>query len=168
MAGGAIARAATAILQAIFTLYSKRQNMTLLTHAQRETDVQSVSRRMTKWMDRVFALNYHKFCPAEAWTPSINLYEDDKQYVVVADLAGVKGEAIDVRVESRGMMVLSGSRDMPEIPSQHGQVRLHLMEIDHGSFCRSLELPADADLDSIEANYRAGFLYVSVAKKEAK
>ncbi len=133
--------------------------------AQHENEFESVSRKMNKWVNKVLGVNYHKFCPAEAWTPSINLYEDDVQYLIVADLAGVKGEEIDLNVDEKGMLVLVGNRDMPDIPSPIGSVRLHLMEIDHGHFCRTLDLPEDANVDKIEATYKCGFLWIRVPKK---
>lgn len=137
--------------------------MTLLTHAHRSNE--STGSRVAKWADRVVGINYQKFCPGEAWVPSMNFYEDSEQYFLVVDLAGVKGQDIDIRVDAKRMMVLAGQRAMPEMPEPCGEVRLHLMEIDHGTFCRTIDLPDDADVDGIKATYRTGFLWVRVPKK---
>ena len=143
----------------------KADSMAIMMHAQRDSSFKSTSRRITRWVDHAF-VNYHKFCPAEAWAPLINIYEDDKLYVVVADLAGVKWDSIEIRVDEKGVMVISGCRNMPETPSPSGRIKLHLMEIDYGAFCRSIDLPEDADIQAIpEALYKAGFLYVSIPKK---
>ena len=48
--------------------------------------------------------------------------------------------------------------------TEHRRVRIHLMEIDHGSFCREVELPEDVDRDRIVANYRNGMLWVELPK----
>ena len=42
------------------------------------------------------------------------------------------------------------------------RVRIHLMEIDHGGFCREVELPEDVDKDRIAANYRNGMLWIEL------
>ncbi|MGF1633898.1 MAG: Hsp20/alpha crystallin family protein [Phycisphaerae bacterium] len=44
------------------------------------------------------------------------------------------------------------------------RARVHLMEIDHGSFCREVELPADVNRDRIIAAYRNGMLWVELPK----
>ena len=38
------------------------------------------------------------------------------------------------------------------------------MEIDHGGFCREVELPEDVDRDRIAANYRNGMLWIELPK----
>ena len=47
---------------------------------------------------------------------------------------------------------------------EHRRVRIHLMEIDHGAFCREVELPEDVDRDRIIANYRNGMLWIELPK----
>jgi HSP20 family molecular chaperone IbpA len=39
------------------------------------------------------------------------------------------------------------------------------MEIDHGSFCREVELPHDVARDRISAVYRDGLLWIELPKK---
>jgi len=144
----------------------KADTMALIMHAQRDNNSKPAGRRTNKGMERVLVAHYHRFCPQEVWTPSVNLYEDDRQYVVIADLAGVKWDSIDIRVDDKGVLALSGCRSVPEVPVPAGQVKLHLMEIDYGSFCRSLDLPDDAYIQAIpDALYKSGFLYVSIPKR---
>jgi HSP20 family molecular chaperone IbpA len=45
------------------------------------------------------------------------------------------------------------------------RAKVHLMEIDHGQFSRDVDLPPDADPDTISANYRNGMLWVEIPKK---
>jgi HSP20 family protein len=125
----------------------------------------SMARQMTKWVDQVLGPTYHRFCPSETWSPSVNFYEDDETYCMVVDLAGVKVDEIDLKAES-GLMVLRGQRSTPSMPDAKGRLRLHHMEIDHGPFCRTIELPSDVSVDAIpDAAYRNGFLYIQLPKK---
>jgi HSP20 family protein len=118
--------------------------------------------RMSRWVDQIIGLSY-RHCRAETWQPAVNLYEDNVNYYAVVDLAGVQAETIDLRT-AEGLLVLSGQRAVPR-PADAGPLRLRLMEIDHGDFARSLELPDDVDVDGIEAAYRGGFLWIRLPKR---
>jgi HSP20 family protein len=127
-------------------------------------------RQMNKMIDQMHK-GYYNFAPGETWTPSVNLYENETSYVVCVDLAGVEKEKIDVLIVD-GRLKLRGTRSVPMHPDRasdaepHGKrVRVHLMEIDHGSFCREVELPHDVHPDSVTANYRDGLLWIELPKK---
>ena len=129
----------------------------------------NVARQMNKFLDQL-QKGYSNFCPTDTWTPNVNLYENDTAYVVCVDLAGVDKEKIDVLVEDQ-RMVLRGTRAVPT-PEESGnpelhnrRVRVHVMEIDHGSFSRHVELPEDVHRDRITASYRNGMLWVELPKK---
>lgn len=141
--------------------------MTLLTMAQHEDELEAMTRRLSGIAAKTFGVNFRKYSPTEGWAPAINLYEDVNSYYVIADLAGVTGSKIDIRIDAKGLMVISGSRDMPAAHCPTGNIKLHLMEIDYGPFCRAIDLPDDADIaeESIEATYRSGFLCVQVPKR---
>ena len=112
---------------------------------------------------------YYNFCGPETWTPSVNLYEAEATYLVCVDLAGVDKEKIDIEVVDN-MLSLRGNRAVPTtVPSAEAvgeaRLRVHLMEIDHGSFCRTVELPQDVNKDQISARYDAGLLWIELPKK---
>jgi HSP20 family molecular chaperone IbpA len=45
------------------------------------------------------------------------------------------------------------------------RISVHLMEIDHGAFCREVELPDDVHRDRIVASHRNGLLWIELPKK---
>ncbi len=59
---------------------------------------------------------FRKFSPTEAWTPSINVYQLHDRVEVAVDLAGIRREQIDVRVEP-GRLLIRGVRNAPEPPT---------------------------------------------------
>ena len=138
--------------------------MQLTLQASHERRSRNINRHMGAWVDQVLGPGFHSYCPGDAWTPQINLYESCTHYCVVVDLAGVDASKIDIRVEDR-VLVLAGFRPSPNFPEPVGDVQLHHMEIDHGRFCRSLELPADVDAETVEAFYRGGMLWIHLPKK---
>jgi HSP20 family protein len=128
----------------------------------------SMARQMGRWVDHVLGHPYHRFCPSDAaWTPAVNFYEGGDGYCVVVDLAGVQVETLELRIEE-GTMMIAGQRDVPEAPGCAGSTRVHMMEIDHGRFCRELDLPDDVDVEaavSLAAHYSNGFLWIQLPRK---
>lgn len=113
------------------------------------------------------AKSYFGFPPGDTWTPNVNLYESDTCYMVAVDLAGVEKSQIDVTVHGQRLR-LTGKRDVPtKEPSEpcSQRPRIHLMEIDHGTFSREVELPADVDRDRITASFNNGLLWIELPKK---
>jgi HSP20 family protein len=121
-----------------------------------------------KFLEQVQNKGYFGFFSNENWTPSVNLYETDAAYHVCVDLAGVEKDKIEIEL-SDGRVRLSGNRAVPmctdDSVGPNGRVRMHLMEIDHGSFVREVELPQDVHHAQINARYRDGMLWIELPKK---
>ena len=77
-----------------------------------------------------------------------------------AEAHGAEAHGAETAAEPHGVEG-HGSAAGPE----HRRIRVHLMEIDHGSFCREVELPEDVDRKRIAANYRNGMLWIELPKK---
>ena len=141
-----------------------------------EPNFATLQRQMQRLMDQM-QKGFFNFCPSETWTPNVNLYETDGAYVVCVDLAGVDKEKIEVVVADQ-RLTLRGARLVPTFPElegggggggatggePHPKLRVHLMEIDHGPFCREVELPADVDRERIGAAHRNGLLWIELPK----
>lgn len=97
------------------------------------------------------------------WAPAVDITEDDKEYVVKAELPEVKKEEVKVTVEN-GILSISGERKFEK--EEKGK-KYHRIERFYGSFVRSFSLPDDADSEKVEAKFSEGILTVHVAKSEA-
>jgi HSP20 family molecular chaperone IbpA len=60
-----------------------------------EPQFTNMVRQMGKMMDQL-QKGYFNFCPAETWTPPVNLYENEIGYIVCVDLSGVDKEKIEL------------------------------------------------------------------------
>lgn len=117
------------------------------------------------WAEHLPGGGFQKYRPMEAWAPAVNLYENDTHYFAVVDLAGVDGRAIQVLADhQRSVVTVSGRREMPDVEGV-GTLKLHLMEIDHGDFLRTINLPTDVNYDAITAEHKGGFLRIQIPKR---
>ena len=94
--------------------------------------------------------------------PPVNLYETANEYVLTAELPGLRGDDIDVSVE-RNRVTLRGERKI-EHPSD---ASLHRVERQAGVFRRTVELPVDVDADEAQAVYQDGVLTLQIPKTVA-
>ena len=96
------------------------------------------------------------------WAPAVDITEDEKEYVVTAELPEIKKEEVQVTVEN-GILTISGERKFEK--EEKGK-KYHRIERSYGSFQRSFDLPDDADSGKVEAKFGEGTLKVHVAKSE--
>ena len=73
-----------------------------------------------------------------AWEPPADVFEDEREIVVVVAMPGVPAERLQILQED-GTLVVRGSR---HLPSEAARYRLRQLEIPYGAFERRLSLPA--------------------------
>ena len=97
-----------------------------------------------------------------AWTPSLDVQETDKNYLVEADLPGLNIKDIDVSVE-QNILTIRGERKFEAKEKNEG---MHRSERFEGEFYRQITLPKNIDEKKIEANYKQGVLHLCLPKSE--
>ncbi len=96
------------------------------------------------------------------WSPLVDITEDEKEYVIKAELPEVKKEDVKLTIEDN-VLSISGERKYEK--EEKGK-KYHRVERAYGSFMRSFTLPDDADGAKISAEYKDGVLKVHVPKSE--
>ena len=94
--------------------------------------------------------------------PAIDVAEHENEFVLLAEMPGVKKEDLKLTVENNAL-TLSGMRKPYEIPQD---ARVLLNEVRVREFSRSIEFPSDVEVDKIAAVYRDGILTVTLPKAE--
>jgi HSP20 family protein len=94
------------------------------------------------------------------WAPLVDITEDEKEYLIKAELPDVKKSDVKVRVED-GVLYICGERKFEK--EEKGK-RYHRVERSYGSFTRSFALPEDADPQQVNAEFKDGVLGVHVGK----
>jgi len=96
------------------------------------------------------------------WAPLVDIAEDEKEYVIKAELPEVKKEDVKLTVQDN---VLSISGERKSEKEEKGK-KFHRVERTYGSFMRSFTLPEDADGSKVAAEYKDGVLKVRLPKSE--
>jgi HSP20 family protein len=96
------------------------------------------------------------------WTPSVDITEDDKEWLVKADLPELKKEDVKVTVEN-GVLTVSGERKLEK--EEKGK-KFHRIERAFGAFARSFTLPDGTDAAKVNAEFKDGVLKVHLPKSE--
>ena len=116
-------------------------------------------------MDRLFE---DSFVPAQHRTPEerafrlpIDAYVTPEEIVIVANMPGVKPEAVEITIEGDSVTI-KGER-----PAPLENVNYVLQERTYGKFQRTLSINVPVDADKAEAKYENGLLTLTVPKTEA-
>ena len=96
------------------------------------------------------------------WSPLVDISEDEKEYVIKAEIPEMKKEEIKINVHD-DVLSISGERKYEK--EEKGK-KYHRVERAYGSFLRSFTLPEDADGSKVTAEYKDGVLKVHLAKSE--
>ena len=97
------------------------------------------------------------------WMPLVDIAEDEKEYLITAELPEVKKEDVKVTVEN-GVLTITGER---KFEKEENNKKYHRVERSYGSFARTFALPDDGDAAKVNAEFKDGMLKVRVAKSEA-
>ena len=97
------------------------------------------------------------------WTPALDVHEDKDNFVVQAELPGMKREEIDVTLHD-GVLSISGER---KAEKKYEEAEVYRTERFFGKFQRTVTLPAPVAADKVKAQYKDGVLTVTLPKTEA-
>ena len=94
------------------------------------------------------------------WSPLVDISEDDKEYLIKAELPEVRKEDVKVTAEE-GTLTIMGERRFEK--EEKGK-KYHRVERAYGSFGRSFSFPDDASPGKVRAEFKDGVLTVHLAK----
>lgn len=94
--------------------------------------------------------------PGRAIAPSVDIYETDTEYVVLADMPGVTPEGLEVIAE-RDSLVVRGRVEHPATTPEYE-------EFEWTDYSRAFTLTEDLDTDNVTATLRDGVLRVQIPK----
>jgi HSP20 family protein len=96
------------------------------------------------------------------WAPAVDVAESQDQFIVRAELPGLKPEDIDIELQNN-VLTLKGER---KLERKDEQENYHFVERSYGSFFRSFTLPRNVNAGGVQASFEHGVLTISIPKAE--
>lgn len=96
------------------------------------------------------------------WSPALDVYENKENFVVKAELPGLKREEIEVSFHE-GTLTISGER---KVETKTEDTEVYRAERFVGRFQRAVALPTTVAADKVNASYRDGVLTIRLPKVE--
>lgn len=94
--------------------------------------------------------------------PAVNMYGNDEQVVLTAELPGIDPKDLNLTVVEN-QISLEGERH-PYEPAK--EVTYHRRERECGTFFRSFRLPFDIERENVKADYKNGILTITMERVE--
>jgi HSP20 family protein len=94
--------------------------------------------------------------------PALNLWEDDGNFCVEAELPGFELSGLEIYVSGGNQLSIKGERKRPELEGGSW----HRQERGYGKFSRTIELPSEVHNDKVYAEFKHGVLTVTLPKSE--
>jgi HSP20 family protein len=113
-------------------------------------------------IDRLFEAPLQRTSEFLGWTPAFDAYEEKDNFVVKAELPGMKKEDISVSLHD-GNLIVSGER---KTETKGDGAEVYRAERFFGKFQRSVALPATVATSQVKAEYKDGVLTVTLPKSE--
>jgi HSP20 family protein len=96
------------------------------------------------------------------WAPAVDIFENEHELVVKADLPDVDAKDLDIRVENN-LLTIRGERKFAKKSNEGSYLRV---ERAYGSFARSFSLANTVNSEAIKADYQNGVLSLTLPKRE--
>lgn len=104
--------------------------------------------------------NFETVAREASFTPPVDIHEEAAQFVVRADLPGVKPADIEITAE-KGVLSLRGSRNFEQKGDDGHYSRVERVS---GKFVRTFSLPENVQTDAIKAQFKDGVLELTIPK----
>ena len=124
-------------------------------------DFGHIGSKFEKTIEDMFRSVSPGFTLAErTWKPPMDMNETPEEIIVLAEVAGVEKDNLDVEINSRAIHIQGRRNPMPRTE----KATYRLAEIQYGRFDRILYLPVPIDTEVISSSYNNGFLQIRLVK----
>lgn len=125
-------------------------------------DLLSIQDRISRLFDDTLVTeNSGVITTGGTWSPVVDIYETEIEFVVKAEVPEVRQSDIDIRVIDNTLMIKGERKPLRTV--MEGYYRI---ERAYGKFQRSFLLPGSVEQDNIKATLMDGVLNIVLSKKE--
>ncbi|HVT11673.1 MAG TPA: Hsp20/alpha crystallin family protein [Fimbriimonadaceae bacterium] len=92
----------------------------------------------------------------------VDVYEQDGKFVVKAAVPGVNPDELDIQIENN-ILTIKGEHKTEETTEG---TKVYRREVSCGAFARSIRLPENLNLESVDADFKNGVVTISIPEIE--
>jgi HSP20 family protein len=96
------------------------------------------------------------------FTPSVDVKENEKEFIIKAELPGVEEKDIEVTVANDSVTIKGEKKEEKEDKDKN----YYYMERSYGSFSRVIPLEAEIESSKAEARFKNGILDIKIPKNQ--
>ncbi len=122
-------------------------------------EIERVRREFDRLIDNFFGDESERNI---VFTPSIDMYETDKDIVIKAELPGVEKDNIELVVKDNFVHIRAERKEEKENKTE----KYHRIERFYGSMERVIPLPVDVKAEETKAEYKNGILEIRIPKEK--
>ncbi len=129
--------------------------------------IKSVNDEITSILNRNFDSLFPEYiyndgvdCDSEKFAMPVELHEKDNEYIVKAELPGVKKEDLDIDID-KNHITINAKKDEESKEETKGYKK---SEFRYGEFSRTIYFPQDIDIEKTDAKLEHGILCVHASK----
>jgi HSP20 family protein len=123
----------------------------------------SWNRAMERMLDNLYGEGELGFGEPLNLRMPLDVIENDEEFIVKADIAGIKPEDIEITYTEN---TLSLKAEVVDEREEEQEGRYHLRERRYGTFSRTISMPGTVDVENIQAETEDGVLKIHLPKEE--
>jgi len=121
-----------------------------------------LQRRINQLFENRSASTSNEGVALSAWTPAVDIFEDENAFLIKVELPEVSREDVKVNLQDN-TLAISGER---HFENEEKRDNYHRVERSYGQFYRSFTLPPNINAEAIDAQFKDGVLRLTLPKKE--
>ena len=125
------------------------------------TPINSINRDFDHMLDRIFNDGWNNNNKIRNNSPSVDIIENDEEFVLTADFPGFDKKNLNIEVEENGVLNINANSKINK--ESNGPLYL-IRERNSGSYNRKFNLPENAIVEKINAQFKNGLLTVNIPK----
>ena len=128
--------------------------------------IKSVNDEISSILNRNFDSLFPEFINdedvSEKYAMPVELHEHEKEYVVNAEIPGIKKEDLDIDLDKNHVTINAKKEEEKEESDKHYKKS----EFRYGEFSRTIYFPQEIDIEKTTADLEHGILKITAPKKE--
>jgi len=111
-------------------------------------------------LERLFQPWRAPLTPSHEATVPLAIFENEGNFIVRASVPGVNSDDLDISIEDGSLTIRGEFKQEAEL----AEAKVYRREYSYGAFTRTVKLPENVDAERVEAEFKNGFVTITLPK----